>query len=291
LPVVAVVNRKGGSGKSTLATHLAAYLARRGTPVMLGDVDRQQSTVPWLRRRAARALPGAPIVGWAVDPRNVRRPPTGVAHVVLDTPGGLRGFDLSRLLMHVDAVLMPVGDSAFDREAAAACLAELRAHPRVASGRVRVAAVGVRIDARTRAEQGLREWAARRELTFLGVLRTAQAYVRCVDLGLTVFDLPEPAAQLDRAQWQPVLEWLAPVFDAPVPVPALQPLRPVTTVTTARPRPVTRPSTHQDEVPARAPSAIPTRPMRPAVARGPWLGMRRLLGWLAPQLRSQRGAL
>jgi len=288
LPVVAVVNRKGGSGKSTLATHLAAYLARRGTPVMLGDVDRQQSTVPWLRRRAARALPGAPIVGWAVDPRNVRRPPTGVAHVVLDTPGGLRGFDLSRLLMHVDAVLMPVGDSAFDREAAAACLAELRAHPRVASGRVRVAAVGVRIDARTRAEQGLREWAARRELTFLGVLRTAQAYVRCVDLGLTVFDLPEPAAQLDRAQWQPVLEWLAPVFDGPAPVPALQPPRPVTS---PRPRPATRLATHQDEVPASPPSAAPAKLMRPVGARSPWLGMRRLLDWLVPQPRSQRGAL
>jgi len=288
LPVVAVVNRKGGSGKSTLATHLAAYLARRGTPVMLGDVDRQQSTVPWLRRRAARALPGAPIVGWAVDPRNVRRPPAGVAHVVLDTPGGMRGFDLSRLLMHVDAVLMPVGDSAFDREAAAACLAELRAHPRVASGRVRVAAVGVRIDARTRAEQGLREWAARRELTFLGVLRTAQAYVRCVDLGLTVFDLPEPAAQLDRAQWQPVLEWLAPVFDRPAPVPALQPPRPVTS---PRPRPATRLATHQDEVPASPPSAAPAKLMRPVGARSPWLGMRRLLDWLAPQPRSQRGAL
>jgi len=255
---------------------------------MLGDVDRQQSTVPWLRRRAARALPGAPIVGWAVDPRNVRRPPTGVAHVVLDTPGGLRGFDLSRLLMHVDAVLMPVGDSAFDREAAAACLAELRAHPRVASGRVRVAAVGVRIDARTRAEQGLREWAARRELTFLGVLRTAQAYVRCVDLGLTVFDLPEPAAQLDRAQWQPVLEWLAPVFDRPAPVPALQPPRPVTS---PRPRPATRLATHQDEVPASPPSAAPAKLMRPVGARSPWLGMRRLLDWLVPQPRSQRGAL
>ena len=70
MPVVAVVNRKGGSGKSTLATHLAGYLATRGTPVMLGDVDRQQSTVPWLRRRASRVPGGAPIVSWVIDPRN-----------------------------------------------------------------------------------------------------------------------------------------------------------------------------------------------------------------------------
>ena len=60
MPVIAVVNRKGGSGKSTLATHLAGYLANRGLAVMLGDADRQQSTVPWLRRRAARTLPATP---------------------------------------------------------------------------------------------------------------------------------------------------------------------------------------------------------------------------------------
>lgn len=306
MPVVAVVNRKGGSGKSTLATHLAAYLARRGTPVMLGDVDRQQSTVPWLRRRAAHALPGAPIVGWAVDPRNVLRPPAGVAHVMLDTPGGLQGFDLSRLLQYADAVLMPVGHSAFDREAAAACLAELRAHPRVASGRVRIAAVGVRIDARTRAEQELRDWAAQHELPFLGALRSAQVYVRCVDKGLTVFDLPDAASQVDRDQWQPVLDWLAPVIDRPAVAPALRPPRLVTAVTsvasaapvapvapseTAGPpvqRPaLPRPAALPEDRSGRAPG-VPVAAIRPAVDRGPWAGVRRLLGRLVA--RPQRSA-
>ena len=72
MPVIAVVNRKGGSGKSTLATHLAAYCANNGILAMLGDVDRQQSTQTWLRLRAGQTLPrSAPILGWAVDPRNV----------------------------------------------------------------------------------------------------------------------------------------------------------------------------------------------------------------------------
>ncbi len=51
MPVIAIVNRKGGSGKSTLATHLAACYANSGVAVMLGDVDRQQSTQSWLRLR------------------------------------------------------------------------------------------------------------------------------------------------------------------------------------------------------------------------------------------------
>jgi chromosome partitioning protein len=46
-----IANPKGGSGKSTLAINLAGHLARSGHRVMLGDVDRQQSSREWLRLR------------------------------------------------------------------------------------------------------------------------------------------------------------------------------------------------------------------------------------------------
>jgi chromosome partitioning protein len=213
MPVIAVVNRKGGSGKSTLATHLAAHFANLGVPVMLGDVDRQQSTQSWLRTRALRDLPNsAPIVGWAVDPKRVLRPPAGVRHVILDTPGGLRGFDLARVVAFADVILMPVCNSIFDRESAAECYAELSALPRVASGRCKVAAVGMRLDARTKGAEVLESWARAIGLPFVGVLRETQSYVRCVEQGLTVFDLPEAQAQADTAQWKSIVAWLDPVL-------------------------------------------------------------------------------
>jgi chromosome partitioning protein len=215
MPVIAVVNRKGGSGKSTLATHLAAHYANAGVAVMLGDVDRQQSTQSWLRSRSLRDLPrSAPIVGWAVDPKRVLRPPAGVTHVVLDTPGGLRGFDLARVVAFADVILMPVCNSIFDRESAAECFAEMSALPRVASGRCKVAAVGMRLDARTKGAEVLDGWARAIKLPFVGVLREAQAYVRCVEQGLTVFDLPEAQSQADVAQWKPIVAWLEPVLRA-----------------------------------------------------------------------------
>ena len=151
MPVVAVVNRKGGSGKSTLATHLAAHFANRGAAVMLADIDRQQSTRTWLRQRKAATPEGSAIIGWSVDPRNFVRPPSSADMVVLDTPGGLTGLDLARVVMYADAILMPVCNSIFDRESAADCLAELRLLPRVVSGRCRIGAVGMRLDARTEA--------------------------------------------------------------------------------------------------------------------------------------------
>jgi chromosome partitioning protein len=213
MPVIAVVNRKGGSGKSTLATHLAGYFANAGLPMMLGDVDRQQSTQSWLRSRSLHHLPrSAPIVGWAVDPKRVLRPPPGVRHVVLDTPGGLRGFDLARVAAFADVILMPVCNSAFDRESAADCYAELMTLPRVAGGRCKVAAVGMRLDSRTRSAEVLEAWARGLKLPFIGVLREAQVYVRCVEHGLTVFDLPAAQSEADIAQWKPIVAWLEPVL-------------------------------------------------------------------------------
>jgi chromosome partitioning protein len=209
MPVVAVINRKGGSGKSTLATNLAGYCASNGWRVMLGDVDRQQSSLSWLRRRATQALPDStPIVGWAVDTKNVMRPPAGITHVVLDTPGGLRGFELARVVNNVDAILMPVCDSTFDRESAVDCHAELMSLPRVASGRCKVATVGMRVDARTKGAERLEAWAREHGLPYLGPVRESQLYVRNAEQGLTLFDLAGAKVEPDFAQWKPVIDWL-----------------------------------------------------------------------------------
>ena len=213
MPVVAVINRKGGSGKSTLATHLAAYCAHNGIPVMLGDVDKQQSTQTWLRLRAKQSVSTpAPIVGWTVDPKSVLRAPPGISQVVLDTPGGLRGFDLARVVMFADVILMPVCNSVFDRESAADCYAELLTLPRVSSGRCQVAAIGMRLDGRTKSDEVLKEWAEQQQLPFIGVLRETQGYVRCLERGMSLFDLPPSKVESDLAQWKPILGWLGPAL-------------------------------------------------------------------------------
>lgn len=212
MPVIAVVNRKGGSGKSTFAAHLAAWCAHRGHTVMLGDVDRQQSSRGWLRRRPVE-LPH--ISPWAMDQKNMLRVPTGITHVVLDTPGGLHGFELARIVMFADAIVMPVCPSVFDRESAAACHAELMTLPRVAGGRCKVAAVGMRVDGRTNAAEVLRLWSQGVGAPLIGVLRETQLYVRALERGLTMFDLPPSKAATDLAQWDPILAWLQPLLEPP----------------------------------------------------------------------------
>ena len=205
MPVVAVINRKGGSGKSTLATHIAAHWAHAGHSVMIGDVDRQQSTRAWLKLRPP-SLPS--IAPWALDQGHVLRVPKGITHVVLDTPGGIHGFELARVVMSCDAIVIPVCNSIFDRDSAAACYAELKAMPRISSGRCKLAAVGMRVDARTQAQAMLRDWAQGIELNFLGVLRQTQRYVRTIEAGMTLFDVPAAQAAEDLVQLQAIVDWL-----------------------------------------------------------------------------------
>ncbi|MES2944692.1 MAG: chromosome partitioning protein [Pseudomonadota bacterium] len=143
------------------------------------------------------------------------RVPPGISHVVLDTPGGMHGFELARVVMFSDAIIMPVCNSVFDRESAAACHAELMTMPRIASGRCRLVTVGMRIDGRTHALQSLKEWSESLGITFLGALRESQLYVRSLEHGMTIFDLSPKLAAFDLQQWQPLLQWLQPVLYPP----------------------------------------------------------------------------
>jgi len=213
MSVIAVVNRKGGSGKSTLATHFAAVFANAGTTVALGDIDKQQSTRVWLRHRKESGETSR-ILGWSVDAKTFVREPIGIEHVVMDTPGGLTGLDLARVVMYADAIVMPVSHSLFDRTSAADCLAELRTMPRVQSGRCRIAAVGMRVDPHTEAMERVRVWAGEHKLALIGALPQSAAYVRVAETGLTVFDVPQSQVQDELCHWKPLLQWMRPLLQA-----------------------------------------------------------------------------
>jgi chromosome partitioning protein len=266
MPVVAVVNRKGGSGKSTLAAHLAAYGANTGASVTVVDVDRQQSMRAWLRERNARSTGQRPaIVGSAVESTSFVRPPAGTDLVVVDTPGGLTGLELARVVMYADVILMPVCNSLFDRESASDCLVELRRLPRVASGRCHLAVIGMRVEPSGEGHLVLQRWANERQLALSAALRESATYIRCAEQGLTVFDLPPAVVRAELAEWQPLLDWLRSVLQPPAAAvvsandPTIVPLRSVQGPVLRRPGTEIRPAVHPGSVrlPAARPSGSP----------------------------------
>jgi chromosome partitioning protein len=70
----------------------------------------------------------------------------------------------------------------------------------------------MRLDARTKSAEVLQAWATSLSVPFIAVLRESQAYVRCIEKGLSVFDLPATQVQSDLAQWEPILDWLQPIM-------------------------------------------------------------------------------
>ena len=202
MSVVVIANPKGGVGKTTLATQVAGYFASRGHSVMLGDSDRQQSSLLWLGLRPAAARP---VSTWEVTVDLVK-PPRGTTHVVLDTPGGLHGKRLKDVTRLANKIIVPLQPSVFDIFATRAFLDQL-AEQRNA-GKIEVGIVGMRVDARTIAADKLREFVETLGLPVLGYLRDTQNYIHLAARGLTLFDVAPGRVEKDLEQWQGICSWL-----------------------------------------------------------------------------------
>ena len=204
MPVIVVANPKGGVGKSTLATNIAGWLAVQGRAVMLGDVDRQQSSRIWLGLRPASA---PAIQSWEVAHDSIVRPPKGVSHVVLDTPAGLHGKRFEEVMKLADQVLVPLQPSIFDIHATHDFIRRLLAHKR--ADKVRVGVVGMRIKEGTISADQLRHFLATIDVPVLGMLRDTQNYIHLAARGLTLWDVAPSRVERDLEQWQPIVQWLA----------------------------------------------------------------------------------
>ena len=203
MPVIVVANPKGGVGKSTLATNIAGCLAAAGHEVMLGDVDRQQSSRQWLALRPPQ-LPA--IRSWDVTPDDIVRPPKGTTHVVLDTPAGLHGKRLDAVLRIADCMLIPLQPSLFDIQATHSFVKQLRQHRRAAD--VTLALVGMRVRENTRANEQLHDYLATLSVPVVAWLRDTQNYVQLAARGLTLWDVAPSRVERDLSQWQALIDWL-----------------------------------------------------------------------------------
>ncbi|MDQ2779971.1 MAG: ParA family protein [Pseudomonadota bacterium] len=206
MPVIVVANPKGGVGKSTLATNLAGALAAAGRSVMLGDIDRQQSSRGWLASREHQSAGTLPLIhGWEVRRDAVVKPPKGMTHVVLDTPAGLHGKRLDAVLRIADRMLIPLQPSLFDIQATHDFVQAVRAQPRGSD--LQLGLVGMRVREHTRANEQLHHYLDTLTVPVVAWLRDTQNYVQLAARGLTLWDVAPGRVQRDLEQWQPLLQW------------------------------------------------------------------------------------
>ena len=199
--VILVANPKGGSGKTTLSINLAGYLASQGARVAMLDLDRQKSSSQWLAMRD----PGLPRIDLLREGQKANSD-----WLVIDSPAGLHGKNLTRALKLAHQVVVPIASSLFDIRASQEFLAALAVEKAARKKPDFIGVVGMRVDSRTRAGVTLEQFMAQQSLPVLAHLRTTQHYVNAAFEGKSLFDLPPHVAERDLEQWQGLIGWLRP---------------------------------------------------------------------------------
>jgi len=202
---VLVSNIKGGVGKTTIATHIAASFATAGHRTVLAEVDRQRSSLGWLDRRPADA---APIQGldWTKDIGDV---PKGIDRLVIDAPAAMKGKDVELLVRESDVVVLPVLPGAFDEAATERFLSKLDELKTIRKNKTPVAVVGNRLRPRTKAAERLDSFLSGVGHTVVTRLRDSQIYPDLAAAGLTLFDMKGKRVVDLRADWTPLLDYIA----------------------------------------------------------------------------------
>jgi len=203
MSVVAVANIKGGVGKSTIATNIAGYFATQGHRVVLGDIDRQQSSQLWLGLRPTNI---SRIESWRTNFDNIIPPPNDVDHAVIDTPAGLHGWRLKEVLNISDKILIPIQPSIFDIFASREFLNELNSYKKIK--KLSIGIVGMRVDERTIAAGKLKEFMDALEIPVVGFIRDTQYYIQMAAHGFSLFDMSPKRVERDLQQWESIIGWL-----------------------------------------------------------------------------------
>jgi len=200
---VFVANPKGGCGKTTISTQLAGYFANQGKRVLLLDHDAQKSSSDWLASRP-ESLANIDALAVSVNTPVTDRHAEWVVH---DMPAAWSLEQGQDILHRDDKVLIPVLSSPNDIKACVRFVMSLYRSGVLESG-VKVGLVANRARVNTRYYSILQEFLSRLNLPVIATLRDSQNYIRAMDTGLSIFDLPESGSRVDRAQWHDIIDWL-----------------------------------------------------------------------------------
>lgn len=202
---ILIANPKGGSGKTTLATNLAGYLAKQNQRVVMWDLDQQKSSLNWLALRAPE-LPSISRLGLERDASkgNIKNNDW----LVLDSPAGIQGKNLSHALKIAHKIIVPVQPSVFDMVATRDFINRLTEEKTIQRKKSFIGIVGMRVDPRTRAASTLEQFLMQYDLPILTYLRDTMVYVNAAFNGKSIFDLPFYQAERELVQWQPLTKWV-----------------------------------------------------------------------------------
>jgi chromosome partitioning protein len=208
---ILVTNVKGGCGKTTTATNLAAAYANSGMRTALADIDRQRSSLDWLKRRGDDLAP-IEALDWR---RESEKPGKKVQRLIVDSPAAMRNKIVRELLKEADALVVPLQPSVLDETSTRRFIKAIRDEKAIVKGRLPVYFVLNRIRPRTNALRNAIEFLTELEYPPTIHVNDRAIYDELIGSGLGVFDHQQKRMQDLIQQWQPLLSALERDFARP----------------------------------------------------------------------------
>ena len=209
---IVVLNPKGGSGKSTITTNLASYFAARDMKPTVMDLDPQGSSMRWVSKRDPGRHTVYGIAGYEKKAGVTRsfalRIPDDSQCVIVDTPAALDSQRLPEVTRDANTILVPVLPSDIDIHAATRCIADLLLRAKINRDVQRVAVIANRVKRNTVMYRALMKFLHSLQIPVIATLRDSQAYVRCFEQGVGIFEVKPYSVREDIEQWHPLLGWL-----------------------------------------------------------------------------------
>jgi len=210
---ISIINTKGGCGKTTIASNLASCYAAAGYKTALFDYDPQGSSMRWMRSRPqdAAIIQGVaafqPVNSSVTRTWQLRVPPE-TQRIIIDTPAGLSGAQLTNILKDNDTIIIPVLPSMIDIHATADFIRDLLLVGKVRRDRTRIAIIANRVKANTIAYQSLERFLNSLNIPFIAQIRETQNYIHASDQGIGIHEIKSKQTQQDQAVWADILGWL-----------------------------------------------------------------------------------
>jgi chromosome partitioning protein len=209
---IVILNPKGGSGKSTITTNLASFFAARDMRPTVMDLDPQGSSIRWVNKRDPGIATVHGIAGFEKKAGVTRsfalRIPQDSQVVIVDTPAALDAQRLPEVTRDANTILVPVLPSDIDIHAATRCIADLLLIAKIKREEQRVAVIANRVKRNTVMYRSLMKFLHTLQIPVIATLRDSQAYVRCFEQGVGIFEVKPYSVREDIEQWQPLIGWL-----------------------------------------------------------------------------------
>ncbi|PSF34959.1 hypothetical protein C7H19_18310 [Aphanothece hegewaldii CCALA 016] len=200
MPIIALVNQKGGTGKTTAAVHLASWLSREGS-VLLVDADAQQSSSIWVKSLISpmpNVVENDPEKLFEILPEFSSR----YDFVVIDGPGSLSEITKA-ILTRCDLALVPCQPSGLDLHSSNKILRFINHAQEIRGGKPNAALFLSRATPRTTLLRESIEVLKSQNIPLLdGIIYQRQCIADAPTQNSTVFQLVSPAARVACTDYQ-----------------------------------------------------------------------------------------